>query len=292
MRLMPPRSGRIGSAFLASGAGVLWKTWRRLSRCTLLLVAAILLALAPRTVGQVSGETRDALDVVIEALKAVRHPASAVGTAVATVTREGYDPTFFPEREELHVTFRFKDHLRRSDVYELSEDRTRGPFKITWTRGPENSVVYDTHGADVRSEPASEFFREFGRDFHPEVFQQYVSLPLQDLFERLKTIEGVEVSVGIGEDGLVHIVSDYKKGDGYAHRDLCLDPEIGYRLVRYTREEENLHEDEPKRYRRYEAEWKQREGEWFVEKAVLEEGGERVVPEDGAAVRKPFKSRP
>jgi len=280
----------VGPACVDANVRALWKGLRLLcKRFRLITIAVVFLATVSHVAAEVPAETQQALDAIVEALKAVQHPATGKGTALLTSTRQ--EPGEGVSSEELQVDFRFKHELTRSDVY-ASDGKERGPWKSLWAIGRQARLVYADEGVDVKPKGALyQFHRQFGRDFHPEVFNQRTPKPLWKTIEHLKTLTKPTVTVSLEDDGVVHVVSHIQDGEGYSRTEISLDPSIGYRLVGSTTRNENVSEVNPLFSMRYKAEWKQYDGEWYVEKAVFEQEGIHVEPEGGQDARKSFKSR-
>ena len=152
------------------------------------------------------------------------------------------------------MTFVFKGELSRTDKFE-EKDGGSSERTVAWAMGPKVYVGCNPHNALIAVNPASEWYRQFGYDFHYDSFGRYnpnysLATSIQDL------IDGpCEMSVEL-DGNLLKIVAEIRERDYKST--LWLDKEKGFRPVFM---ELKLREGylERKRFS-----WKQYDGFWYL----------------------------
>ncbi len=170
--------------------------------------------------------------------------------------------------EEFLIDFVFKGQSTRADKYTFMEGK-RGEFLRSDVDTAAQSLVYrNERGGLVAIIPPhpSIFYRQMGKDFHPETLNQFCKVPfsmhIEGFFKWAKKITPTYT-----EDGLLCIKreGDVYHADRYSASTLILDPEADYRPIEY-RSDSEVDEYGSVRSVRYQAKWKKYGSAWYIER--------------------------
>jgi len=241
-----------------------------------LLPIVLIHATSSALAAEASEETIATFQAAIEAFKAVEHPGTGKGSAlVETYVRN--IPLMTGEGE---VDFIFKGDLSRSIKSSMKEDKQKQP-EVLWAVGEKCAVTYNySRGhASVQRNPPLQFYHQLGYDFNPSTFMLSYSTPLAVHFERVLSGPAT-LSAKMDNNGILHLISDYKDQNTYQRQVISVDPNMGYRLVGSLAIMERI--DRPSRNHTdfLEVQWDKYETSWYIKSAKFASYAGIHSPED------------
>ena len=245
----------------------------------LILVTVCFISLqAPAFAAQASDETIAVYKAAIEAFKAVEHPLTGSGSASAEIYHRKRGST------SQMVDFMFKGDLSRSTKFSVKEGK-RGQPELLWAVGEKSTVIYNyTQGfAVVQRQPQYQFNRQHGYDFNPDTFMRWYLTPVSVQLERL--LNGpATLSTRMDNEGILHLITDYKDQKRIEHFVMSVDPAKGYRLVRGLSVVERFDKPDYSHTDFLEIHWDKYGSSWYAKAAKFASYAGVHSPEDRASL--------
>lgn len=256
------------------------KTDKQLIMCkNLILVAVCSILLQARAfAAQASDETIAVYKAAIEAFKAVEHPLTGIGSASAEIYHRKRGAT------SQMVDFMFKGDLSRSTKFSVKEGK-RGQPELLWAVGEKSTVIYNyTQGfVVVQRQPQSQFNHKLGYDFNPDTFMLWYSTPLTVHTERL--LNGpATLSTSMDNEGILHLITNYKDPNTVEHFVMSVDPAKGYRLVRGLSVVERFDKPDYSYTDFLEIQWDKYGSSWYAKTAKFASYAGAHSPEERASL--------
>ena len=233
---------------------------RRPDALLAMVLAVVLPLLQPLPAAEYEAGPTGALEKLIDALDRVEHVRSGLGTALVTVQSQGKEP------EQTIVEFMFKGTNTRSDAY-LATKGQKADFQTSWAVNAENSVVWNNMYGVVTNEPASQFYRRVGYDFHPWVFQNRNGQVCAELLRKM--MQGKwNLASHLDESGVLHVTGELIEGQRQYRHTFDIDMTKGCRLSRYgiARRTSGVLDLELD----WTVKWRQWGSQWYPESAVYD----------------------
>ena len=208
-------------------------------------------------------DTIEIIKAAIEAFKAVENPVTGKGTAFVDMYNRN-NPMLTMKRI---IDFKFKENLSRSNIFYVKEEQREGPETI-WAVGKENAFSYSQHSSTIQSQPQAQFYHKIGYDFNPSTFMLYRSESLAETFETiLKNATLGTLSSKIDDKGILHLSTDYRNKIIHQHTTVSVDPNMGYRLLRFFHITERFDIPERSHTDFSEIQWDKYDSSWYVKAA-------------------------